>query len=91
MSTKALRHLEGKPPKSVEQLDREMDARTRAASTNPVKVSVVASDSLAKASKAGEQLDQKAIADRAKQARTEQHQGSDNAQDQKEFNVRKDG
>ena len=87
---KAIRNQSGKPV-SVESLDKRLDARERASSNPVIKVAPIAKDSMAKASKAGESLDRSREANRLAQARAEQHQVSDNAQDTKEFNVRSEG
>ncbi len=88
MPQKALRNTSGKPT-TVEDLDRRDAARQEPYATKPVKVSVVATDSLAASKKAGDKLERES--NRLRQAKLEQHKVADNAQDVKEFHVRRDG
>ena len=81
---KAIRNTSGKPT-TVESLDKRDEARNKP-SANPV---IVVQD--AKNRNLVDKVDRDYEANRVSQAKAEQHQGSDNAANETEFNVRSQG
>jgi hypothetical protein len=87
---KALRNTSGKPT-TVESLDKRDEARHKPSSNHIIEASPKVSDSKASALKAGDKLDRDYEVNRLAQAKAEQSRVSDNPQDAKEFNTRRDG
>lgn len=81
---KAIRNTSGKPT-TVENLDKRDAARQKPSANPLIKAAPVATDSAAKARAAGDKLDRDREANRLAQAKAERHVGSDNADNQSEF------